>query len=68
MNKKDKKLSSNPMYLNAERLAEALDCSRLTATRIGIAAGAKVKFGRCARYNVEKIKEYLEGLTEEQGA
>ena len=64
--KRKERTTDNPLYLNAESLAAALDCGRLTADRIGKAAGAKVKIGGCARYNVEKIKAYLNQLAEEQ--
>lgn len=68
MKKKKTRVTENPLYLNAESLAAALDCGRMTADKIGQAAGAKIKIGGCARYNLEKVKSYLDGLTEEQEA
>lgn len=68
MKRKKTRVTDNPLYLNAESLAAALDCGRMTADKIGQAAGAKIKIGGCARYNLERVKEYLEKLTEEQGA
>lgn len=67
MKRKERK-TDNPLYLNAESLAAALDCGRMTADKIGQAAGAKIKIGGCARYNLAKVKAYLDGLTGEQGA
>ena len=64
--KRKERTTNNPIYLNAESLAAALDCGRLTADKIGREAGAKVKFGGCVRYDVAKVKEYLGRLTEKQ--
>lgn len=68
MNRRKKRNTDKPVYLNAESLAAALDCGRLTADRIGKAAGARVQYGRCVRYDLEKVKAYLNQLAEEQGA
>ncbi len=66
MNKRKERTTDTPLYMNAESLAAALDCGRLTADKIGKAAGAKVKIGGCARYNVETVKKYLHHMEMEQ--
>lgn len=60
--------TKTPLFLSLEGLAAALDCGRNMADKVGREAGAKVKFGGCVRYNLERVKEYLEKLTEEQEA
>ena len=67
MKRKLKRETAHPLFVGLEGLAAALDCGRNMADRIGREAGAKVKLGGCARYNLERVKEYLEKLTEEQG-
>jgi hypothetical protein len=56
--------TDNHLFVNAESLAAMLDCGRLTADKIGKAAGARVQIGKSVRYSVEKVKNYLDGLTE----
>lgn len=40
-------------------LMKMLDCGRPTAETLAIAAGAKIKIGKRALYNVDKIKHYV---------
>ena len=56
------------IFVGAETLAGMLDCGRVTAAKIGSDAGARVQYGKCVRYDVAKVRAYLSGLTEEQGA
>ena len=60
MNKRKFRTTDNAIYVGADALAGMLDCGRAMADRVGIAAGAKIKIGGCARYNLDKIKKYLE--------
>ena len=55
--------TKTPLFLSLEGLAAALDCGRNMADKVGREAGAKVKFGGCARYDVEKVREYVAQLT-----
>lgn len=45
-------------------LKTLLSCGRTTAEQIGIAAGAKVQFGKRILWNLSKVQKYLD----EQGA
>ena len=45
--------------VSTDTLAEMLDCGKVTAKKIGIAAGAKIQIGRRVLWNSEKIKAYL---------
>ena len=47
------------LLITTDELMEALSCGRKRATRIGELAGAKVVIGRCVRWNVEILKEFL---------
>ena len=57
-NKDDEK----KICVNAETLAQMLDCGRATAVKIGTDAGAKFNIGRRAFYKVSVIEEYLDTL------
>lgn len=48
--------------VNMETLTALLDCGRPTAEQIAIQSGAKIKIGRRSLYNVEKIKNYIDGF------
>ena len=50
------------MYVTLESLAGLLDCGRQTATKIGVAAGARVQVGKSVRYSVERVKAYLDSM------
>ena len=45
--------------VSTETLAEMLDCGKVTAKKIGTAAGAKIQIGRRVLWNSEKVKAYL---------
>lgn len=45
-------------------LQQALSCGRSTAEKIGTAAGARMKIGKRVLYNVKKIEEYLNSISE----
>ena len=64
MRKTAERNTDNALYVNAETLAAMLDCGRPTADKVGKAAGARVQIGRMVRYSVEKVQQYLDGLTE----
>ena len=54
--------SEDRLYTDAEGLAAMLSCGKSMAIKIGEASGGKVKLGRSARYNVEKVRQYLEAM------
>ena len=49
----------NGITVSTETLTELLDCGRVTAKKIGEAAGAKIQIGRRVLWNTEKIRAYL---------
>ena len=63
MRKRTRSESENKLYVDVLTLAGMLETGRVTADKIGIAAEAKVKIGRSSRYNIEKVKAYMESLT-----
>ena len=64
MLKKLERETDKTIYVSIDTLAAMLDCGRFTADKIGKAAGARVQIGKSVRYSVEKVKNYLDGLTE----
>lgn len=50
--------------LSTPELMKALSCGRSTAVKIGTAAGARVQFGKRVLWNTEKIKAYLDSISE----
>ena len=63
MNKRTK-TDSNKIMVGIEELQEMLCVGRNTAKQIGIDAGASIKIGRRRLYNVEKVTEYMNKLSE----
>jgi hypothetical protein len=55
---------ANKIMVSIEELQDMLSVGRNTAKQIGIDAGASVKVGRRRLYNVSKIEEYMNRLTE----
>lgn len=47
------------LLITTEELMEALSCGRRRAIRIGEVAKARVEIGRCVRWNVDTLKEFL---------
>lgn len=47
--------------VSTDRLAELLDCGKVTAKKIGEQANAKIQIGRRVLWNMDKIKAYLNG-------
>lgn len=52
--------------VSAPELAEMLSVGRATADRIGTDAGAVVRIGRLKRFNVDKVKRYINQLEQQQ--
>ena len=51
------------MLVDTQALQKLTDCGRDAAVKIGTAAGARVKIGKRVLWNVEKIREYLAGIS-----
>lgn len=52
-----------PVYVGVDEIMGMFSICRQTALKIGEESGATVKIGRSRRYNVEKIKAYIEKHT-----
>lgn len=52
------------LTVNAETLADMLDCGRAAAVKVGTDAGARIKIGRRVLFKVSKVNEYLQALAE----
>ena len=68
MRKRLNRDTEDRLYVTLENLAGLLDCGRSTATKIGVAAGARVQIGKSVRYSVAKVQAYLESLTDDGSA
>lgn len=64
MNKRLDRTAENRLYVGAETLASMFDCGRATAVKLGIEAQARVKYGKCVRFNVAKVEAYLQELAQ----
>ena len=54
---------SNRVAVNTDQLRAMLSCGRVTAEKIGEAAGARIRIGgRRVLWNVDKVKAYLERM------
>lgn len=48
------------MYLTTKQLQDLLHCCRSTAEKIGTDAGAKIRVGRMVRWDLDKIRTYMQ--------
>ena len=51
--------------VTTDRLMEYLDCGRLTAVKIGEAAGGRIKIGKRVLWNLRKIQDYVDAIDNE---
>ena len=54
--------SDNSLLLRTEELMERLGLGRDASIKIGLSAGAEVKIGRLRRWNVSKVKKYIDEI------
>ena len=52
------------LTIDTAELIRVLSCGRQTAVEIGKQAGAEIRFGKRQLWNVEKIKKYLDAISE----
>ncbi len=52
------------LLVNTENLQKILQCGRVTAIEIGTQAEARIQVGRRVLWNVEKIKKFLDLVSE----
>ncbi len=55
----------NPILTNTNGLKALTQSGRENAVKIGIAAGARVQIGKSVRWNVEKVKRYIDAISTE---
>ena len=64
MNKTTVVENDNKIAVDVAGLMAMLSCGKSTANKIGEEAGAVIRIGRRKLFNVEKIKEHMNKLTE----
>lgn len=56
--------TENNMAVSTDELMNRLQSGRKTALEIGMAAQAKISVGRRVLWNVKKVQEYLDSISE----
>ena len=64
MNKTTESKIDMPITVGINELAAMLDCGHATARKIGEQANAKIVIGRRVLYSVDKVKAYIDNLTQ----
>ena len=54
----------NKLLVDIVTLQAMLSCGKQSADKIGVQAGAVVRWGKRKLYNVEKIKNYINNISE----
>lgn len=57
-------ITENTILVSTDRLREALMCGRESAVKLATDAGARVEVGRRVLWNLEKVKKYVEEISE----
>lgn len=58
------KVSEETLAVDTLGLQQLTNAGRQTATKIGVAAGAKIYVGRRVLWNVTKVRKYLDEISE----
>lgn len=64
MRKTQYKELDNPILTDTQGLQSLCKCGRVTALKIAEQANAEIRLGRLRRFNVSKIKAYLENVNQ----
>lgn len=56
--------STQKLSVDTDGLQAILGCGRKTAVQIGELAEAKIRIGKRVFWNVEKVKQYLDDISE----
>ncbi len=64
MNKTKERESERAITVDIEKLSAMLSCGHATARKIGEQAEARIVIGRRVLYSVDKIRSYIENMTE----
>ena len=62
--KKADMATENKLAVDTKELQEMLGCGRFTAYEIGTQAGARMQLGKRVLWNVNKVKAYLDCISE----
>lgn len=54
----------NKIVVNTDELQKMFACGRSSAIKIGTEAQAKIKIGRRVFWNLDKIKNYIDNISE----
>lgn len=57
-------LLENKKTVDTIGLQSMLSCGRVSAVEIGTAAGARIQVGRRVLWNVKKVQQYLDAISE----
>jgi hypothetical protein len=49
--------------VDTAELMQLLHCGRVSATKLGTEAGAKVQIGKRVLWSTDKVKEYINGIS-----
>ena len=60
----NKKTDCKKIAITIHELMEIMSCGRATAAKIGENAHASINFGKRKLYNLDKIQEYINSITE----
>ena len=58
------KFTDQNLLVNTENLQKLLQCGRVTAIEIGTGTEARVQISRRVLWNVDKVRKYLEHISE----
>lgn len=64
MNKTKIRETAGYITVDIERLSALLSCGKATARKIGEQSGAKIVIGRRVLYSVDKVRRYLDCMSE----
>ena len=64
MRKTNKVKNEQAILLDTAELAASLCAGRTSAVKVGTAAGARVQIGRRVLWNIEKVRAYLDTVSE----
>lgn len=64
MNKTTERQTTEQIAVDIQKLSAMLSCGLATARKIGEQAGAKIMIGRRVLYSVDKVRNYLDFITE----
>lgn len=64
MNKTKIRETEKYITVDIERLSALLSCGKATARKIGEQSGAKIVIGRRVLYSIDKVRHYIDCMSE----